>query len=143
MKLVAKHCIKSFEDLEAFVALLANEIEGGKTLGLCGQLGAGKTTFVRYLMRQLESPDSVSSPTYVLEQEYRTVKGFNVEHWDLYRLGSAPMELFEQPGANTLRIVEWIDKFEELKQLAEIVIIIELSGTLDEQHRSLSIMRQS
>lgn len=55
---------------------------------LKGNLGAGKTTFSQFLLKELGSQDEISSPTYSIVNEYDTPKG-KVFHFDLYRLRSA------------------------------------------------------
>ena len=55
---------------------------------LKGNLGAGKTTFSQFLLKELGSQDEISSPTYSIVNEYDTPKG-KVLHFDLYRLRSA------------------------------------------------------
>ena len=52
---------------------------------LKGNLGAGKTTFTQFLLKNLGSTDEVSSPTYAIVNEYNSPKG-KVFHFDLYRL---------------------------------------------------------
>ncbi len=99
------------------VKQLLPKIEKQPVLLLKGNLGAGKTTFTKELVRQLGSKDTVNSPTYALVNIYQ---GTNVKiyHFDLYRLKSKE-EVFdigmedylEQP--NTLCIVEWPEIFEE------------------------------
>ncbi|RYD52213.1 MAG: tRNA (adenosine(37)-N6)-threonylcarbamoyltransferase complex ATPase subunit type 1 TsaE [Sphingobacteriales bacterium] len=54
-----------------------------------GDLGAGKTTFIRELCRQWQVTDAVSSPTFSLVNEYRTQLNETVYHMDFYRLRSA------------------------------------------------------
>ena len=54
---------------------------------LKGNLGAGKTTFSQFLLKELGSSDEISSPTYSIVNEYDTPKG-KVFHFDLYRLKS-------------------------------------------------------
>jgi tRNA threonylcarbamoyladenosine biosynthesis protein TsaE len=87
----------------------------GVTLVLTGDLGAGKTTFVKYLAEAFSmDPADVSSPTYVLERVY-TNKLRTLSHWDLYRLQGLPEELYEDPGAGTVRLIEWGERFVDLK----------------------------
>ncbi len=90
----------------------------GVVVGLSGHLGAGKTAFVRALAANLSIPPaSVTSPTYSLQQVYsvpqisgdRSIK--SIEHWDVYRLGAAPIELSERVSQGTLQLIEWADKF--------------------------------
>lgn len=90
----------------------------GVTVGLCGDLGAGKTAFVRALAAKLSIvPECVTSPTYTLQQLYVVPQLGSaqqlkfIEHWDVYRLGAAPLELFERVAKGTLQLIEWADKF--------------------------------
>jgi tRNA threonylcarbamoyladenosine biosynthesis protein TsaE len=83
---------------------------------LKGNLGAGKTTFSQFLLKNLGSQDEVSSPTYSIVNEYDTPKG-NVFHFDLYRMKSA--EEVEDIGIHEyldnayLCIIEWPEIYEE------------------------------
>ena len=106
--------LKSEDDTKALARKIAAKITGGATIGLIGTLGAGKTTFSRYLVGALGSPIPVSSPTYVLSHEYTTPSGLTIEHWDLYRLTQLPEELYEPPSDKTVRVIEWCDKFPEI-----------------------------
>lgn len=93
-------------------------VQGGKTLCLSGPLGAGKTTFVRCLLKHLGSTDEVSSPTYVIQNIYQVPKkDLLIEHWDLYRTQALPEELSDFPKNNVFRIVEWGEKFELLLEM--------------------------
>ena len=102
---------------EEATAILAQKISGiirpGQTIGLSGELGAGKTTFTRYFVRQLGIMVPVSSPTFVLQHEYSAAGALTVEHWDLYREHSLPEELLEPAGVNEIRLIEWADRFPE------------------------------
>lgn len=99
------------EDTVALATEIAKNVCGGMVIGLCGELGAGKTTFTRALVSALGSADQVSSPTYVLEHQYRVDKGIQIEHWDLYRVGQLPDELLEPPKETSVRVIEWADRF--------------------------------
>lgn len=77
---------------------------------LHGNLGAGKTTLVRGVLREMNHMGAVKSPTYTLLEPYQTERG-GVFHFDLYRLTSPEEleflgfdEIFEGPG---LKFVEW------------------------------------
>lgn len=103
--------IHSLTELARFANTFAACIDGPLTIGLSGELGAGKTTFVRYVVGALGSSDPVSSPSYVLQHIYQTPKQHNfegVEHWDLYRLSAEPDELYEPSHA--VRFIEWISR---------------------------------
>ena len=62
-------------------------IKQNKVILFEGQMGAGKTTFIRYILQEMGVVDGVSSPTYSLVNEYETSLGL-VYHFDCYRLES-------------------------------------------------------
>ncbi len=102
--------LHSCGDTDLLAKRVAKVLKGGETIGLSGELGAGKTTFVRFLAAALGIGVEVSSPTYVLQHEYLSSGGLSLEHWDLYRLGAAPLELLESPPKTVVRVVEWIER---------------------------------
>ncbi len=116
-------------DTSALAAEIASLSLGGATIALEGDLGAGKTTLVRYLVDALGGRASdVSSPTFALEHEYVTPKGLLVEHWDLYRLTAAPQELLEPPGDTAVRLIEWASRCPGVADRADLVVSIAVQG---------------
>lgn len=100
---------------ESETAILAREfaevVRSGDSVGLSGDLGAGKTTFVRYLIGAMGgNAGEVSSPSYTLEHEHKLPSGLVIEHWDLYRLRETPDELREPPAAGVVRLLEWPER---------------------------------
>lgn len=99
---------------EGATAVLASEtaaaLPAGALLVLTGPLGAGKTTFVRYLARALGSQADVTSPSYTLVHEYPTPAG-TLAHVDAYRLPEAAaleaLGLDELCQRARLTVVEW------------------------------------
>jgi tRNA threonylcarbamoyladenosine biosynthesis protein TsaE len=86
------------QETEALAAKIGAALSGGTLLSLSGELGAGKTCFVRGLARGLGSPKDVmvTSPTYVLQHIYRGGR-LTVYHIDAYRLRGGAEE-FEASG---------------------------------------------
>ena len=104
---------RSEQDTDALGARLANAAEPGLVVGLIGPLGAGKTRFVRATATALGAdPNSVSSPTFVLIQEY--FGRLPVFHFDTYRLRD--VRAFAELGAEEyfngdgVCFVEWADR---------------------------------
>lgn len=81
---------------------------------LNGDLGAGKTTFTKFLLARLGSSNEVSSPTYSIVNEYDTENG-KVYHFDLYRMSSIEevydIGIEEYLYNGFLNIVEWADVY--------------------------------
>jgi tRNA threonylcarbamoyladenosine biosynthesis protein TsaE len=106
---------KSAKQTERFAARLAKNLAGGALIALTGELGGGKTTFVRGLAKGLGSRAVVQSPTFVLIHEY--VGRVKLYHFDFYRIESLAEldeigvdELFNGKG---ICVVEWANRFPE------------------------------
>ncbi len=112
------HDSNSIEQTEQIAQALATRLRGGECIALEGDLGAGKTQFVRGLVKGLGGEGRlVSSPTYVLLNVYNTPR-MQVFHLDAYRVsgpedfeGIGFEELLEQEG---VVVVEWASRVEEL-----------------------------
>ncbi|MCU0662220.1 MAG: tRNA (adenosine(37)-N6)-threonylcarbamoyltransferase complex ATPase subunit type 1 TsaE [Myxococcota bacterium] len=128
--------------MAAFGEILASLLEPGDVIGLCGDLGAGKTFLSGAIAHGLGVPQEVpiTSPTFVLIHEH-TDGRLPVYHMDLYRLGD-PSELYElglweyYDGAGVC-LVEWCDRFEDLWPQRALVIAIGL-GKDEERFLELS-----
>lgn len=125
---MASFTLHSELDTSRFAEGVASAVQGGQALGLIGELGAGKTTFVRHLLRALgDTLDQVSSPSYSLQNEYCLPSGLKVEHWDLYRLRSIEGELLEAPAPDVIRIVEWPDVIPGFTDSLDLQILLEVA----------------
>ena len=112
---MSTYTIANEQDTARIAGALAPALRGGLVVGLSGELGAGKTTFVRHLISAAGGDlRAVSSPTYTLQPEYTLPNGLKVEHWDLYRLTVLPMELEESPSPTTVRLIEWPERCPDL-----------------------------
>ena len=104
-----KFSIHTLAEWETVVQQIIPEIKHPILL-LKGNLGAGKTTFSQFLMKELGSQDEISSPTYSIVNEYDTPKG-KVFHFDLYRLKSVEeaydFGIEEYLDNCYLSIIEW------------------------------------
>ena len=139
--------VNSLKETEQFSKEFAKEIKNGDVILLNGEIGAGKTTFTKFLLQNLGVTSIVSSPTFTLLNEYNGV--FPVYHFDMYRI-SSPEELYElgfedylnsksSPYVKTgLTIVEWGENVKEILPKDAIVINIEKLG---ENSRKFEIKR--
>lgn len=111
-------------------AAVAAELEPGAFLGLDGDLGAGKTTFVQGLCRALEVVEPVASPTFVLLRIYRG--RLAVYHFDAYRLERAAelddLGADEYFWGDGVSVVEWADRVVEALPPDRLDLRIEVSG---------------
>lgn len=116
----------------ALGARLAKALQGGLTIWLTGNLGAGKTTLVRGLLRGLGYEGKVKSPTYTLVEPY-VISGLYLYHFDLYRF--VDPEEWEAAGfrdyfnEQSVCLVEWPDKAGDLLPPADIEIALAPSGS--------------
>jgi tRNA threonylcarbamoyladenosine biosynthesis protein TsaE len=101
----------------------------GWTLLLTGELGAGKSTFARALIRAAGHTGAIPSPTYTLVEPYSLPRG-NVYHVDLYRVSDE--EELRYLGWNELddgcRIVEWPDRAPGLAARADLSLTLSYAG---------------
>jgi tRNA threonylcarbamoyladenosine biosynthesis protein TsaE len=110
---------------------LARTLHAGSVVLLFGDLGAGKTAFVRGLAEGLGvSPDEVSSPTFTLVQEYRRGR-LPLFHADLYRLND-PREIddlgLDEIAEDGVLAIEWAEKLPRPPRSATIVRITHGDG---------------
>ena len=134
---------ESAEETRALARRLAQTLKPGDVVLLMGELGAGKTTFVQGLAEGLGlDPKRVTSPTFVLIQEYTREGGMPLYHVDAYRVRD-PRELlevgleeyFERPGVT---VIEWGDKVRELVPPDAIEVHFEV---LEGDRRRIRILR--
>ena len=101
----------------------------GWTLLLNGELGAGKSTFARALIRAAGHTGAIPSPTYTLVEPYSLPRG-NIYHVDLYRVSDE--EELRYLGWNELddgcRIVEWPDRAPGLAAQADLSLTLSYAG---------------
>ena len=123
---------------EQLAGILAQHCVSGAVIFLQGELGAGKTTFVRSFLRALGQQGVVKSPTYTLVEPY-VLAGRNIYHFDLYRL-TDPEDLEYAGGRDyfdgqSICLVEWPEKAAGFLPQADLVCAIDYAG----QGRQLQI----
>ena len=129
--------VSSPGEMELFAARCARSMRNGFRLYLQGELGAGKTTFVRGLLRALDYQGIVKSPTYTLVEDYHAAS-YRILHFDLYRL-TTPAELVDIGYRDyfddqNICLVEWPERGEECLPNPDLLINI----GIDQTRRELS-----
>ena len=106
--------ISKEESTKELAENFANYLKGGEIIFLYGEMGVGKTTFIRYLINQLQKNQNlqqteVTSPTFNLLNEYH-VKDLFIKNYDLYRLKDKSeitnLDLFEN-NKDSIILIEW------------------------------------
>lgn len=120
------------EDTRAAGERLGRALAGGEVIALTGPLGAGKTCFVQGLARGAGIATPVTSPTFVLVNEYRG--RLTVHHVDAYRTERAEelvdVGLLDLFGGDGVTVVEWADRIAPL--LPDDAIRVDIQGVGDE-----------
>ena len=106
--------ISSEETTKELAKELSNYLKGGEIIFLYGEMGVGKTTFVKYLINQFQikknlQTSEVTSPTFNLLNEYE-VDNLVIKHYDLFRLKDKSeiknLDLFDK-NKSTITLIEW------------------------------------
>lgn len=113
---------KSPEETINYAIEIASKLNGGEILALHGNLGGGKTTFVKGLAEGLRVPENITSPTFVLLKTYQgKIKDKKIEfiHVDAYRTDS--IEDIKSVGIedylgrdDVILVIEWAEKIQEI-----------------------------
>ena len=121
--------LSSEKKTEEFASKFLKKIKPGCSIFLYGEIGVGKTTFIRYLINKFQKINKleiteVTSPTFNLLNEYQ-INEFKINHYDLFRLKSVEetknLNLFDDIK-NTINLIEWPQMVKEKpKNLIELV----------------------
>jgi len=125
------------EETEALAAALAAHLAAGDVVAVSGELGAGKTTFVRGAARALGVRDAVSSPTFTIGHRYEAA--VPVAHLDLYRIAGLDPEEWgdlEPYFDGSIAFVEWPEHGGDWLPEARAVVTL---SHVDESHRRVRI----
>jgi tRNA threonylcarbamoyladenosine biosynthesis protein TsaE len=106
------------ESLSSVAAELMKLLSKPSFVAIQGDMGAGKTTFVQALLREIGIKDPDGSPTYAIVHEYVSIEGTKAFHLDCYRIENerdlAQLGLDELFEENAYFFVEWPDKIEQI-----------------------------
>lgn len=138
MARLREYLSKSSEETEAIGTKLAKQLLPGEIVALFGELGAGKTTFVRGIVQALHGKCEANSPTFVYLNIYNGP--ITIYHFDLYRLKNAESflemgfeEFFHKEG---VCLIEWPERI--LPLLPKDVLRVHLKH-IDQEERLISM----
>ena len=135
--------ISSEETTKVLAESFQNFLQGGEILFLYGEMGVGKTTFMKYLINEFQKCSDlpiteVSSPTFNLLNEYQ-VGSKKIKHYDLFRIKNKrdtnDLNIFEKDN-NLITFVEWP---ELVKDIQEKVIVLKFNYENELNNRSVEI----
>ena len=130
--------ISSEKETEELASKITKKLKPGNIIFLYGEMGVGKTTFVRYLINKFQKNNKlktteVTSPTFNLLNQYQ-INQIKIDHYDLFRLKSVEetknLDLFED-NTNTVTLIEWPQIIEEKPNN-----LIELNFEYEKDHQS-------
>ena len=136
--------ISSEETTKELAKDLTHYLKGGEIIYLYGEMGVGKTTFVRHLINQFQKNKKlhiteVTSPTFNLLNEY-VVNDLIIKHYDLFRLKDESeitnLDLFEN-NPNIITLIEWPQLISKNKSIKTIDLIFSYENELN--NRSVKI----
>ena len=133
--------LSSENQTEELASRFIKKIKLGNIIFLYGEIGVGKTTFVKYLINEFQKLNKieiteVTSPTFNLLNEYQ-INQIKIKHYDLFRLKSAEeinnLDLYED-SANAMTLIEWPQIIEKKPEN-----LIELNFEYGKDHQTRSV----
>ena len=136
--------INDLKQTEILAKKFAKLLSGGEVILLNGDLGAGKTTFTKFVLKYLGVKEVITSPTFTLMREYKTKK-FDIYHFDMYRLNGGEEatnlgfeEYLYSNDSRNIVFVEWSKNIKDILKGKFIEINISL---IDDNKRKFEISR--
>jgi len=122
--------ITSLESTKKLAENFSNYLNKGNLVCFYGEIGAGKTTFIKYLINSFQKRNNlnvteITSPTFNLLNEYE-IKDLIIKHYDFYRLKDSSeidnFDIFENKS-NSIILIEWPELFKKNQNLETINLI--------------------
>ena len=136
-----KYITNSYEETERVAAELAKSLKGGEVIAMYGDLGAGKTAFVRGLARALGIEGHITSPTFTIMNAYNG--RLPLYHFDVYRIAD-PDEMYEigydeYIGSDGVCVIEWAELIEDILPDEYIKTNIKKDSEKGDDYREITI----
>ena len=121
-------------------------LKGGEFIFLYGEMGVGKTTFVKYFINEFQKlnnlPETeITSPTFSLLNEYQ-VKGIRIKHYDLFRINSKEdinnLDIFEKDN-KLITFIEWPQLLTDIQNIKSIDLTFNYSNDLNDRSVDIKV----
>jgi tRNA threonylcarbamoyladenosine biosynthesis protein TsaE len=139
------YSLDSIKDLVSGITI--HHIETKRLIALKGEMGVGKTTFVKHLVEHLGFKEKIQSPTFSYYNEYLIPESnLTIRHFDLYRIESLNQfksKGFEEliiPEENTIIIIEWPEIIESIIETIKNKVTLKFTY-IDENQRTIEIIQ--
>ncbi len=120
--------ITTLEKIADAVEKFLEQTSGNKIFAFYGEMGAGKTTFIKEICKRLHVVNMVTSPTFSILNEYITDKGEKIFHFDFYRIKkieeALDIGIEEYFYSNNICFIEWPEKIESLLPMETLAVKI-------------------
>lgn len=139
-----EYVVNSLKQTASLANKFAKTLAGGEKILLNGDLGAGKTTFTKFLAKAMGVKDEVTSPTFTILKEYQG-KRFKLYHFDMYRLsggaeatGFGFEDYLSDDENNSVVVIEWSEMVKDILKGDFITINI---SRINDTTRKIEILR--
>ena len=127
--------LDNLESINAVAKTFMENVGDNTVLAFYGSMGAGKTTFIKALCKELKVKDQVNSPTFAIVNDYETQTGDHIYHFDFYRINKIE-EAFDFGYedyfySGSYCFIEWPELVEDIlpKSTLNVSIIVNPDGT--------------
>jgi len=132
--------IKSLKEIRHAAGQFIQLIDSNRVFAFQGEMGAGKTTFIKAICEELGVEENITSPTFAIVNEYTSVNGKTIFHFDCYRLKNIreayDLGAEEYFYSGNLCFIEWPEKIQELLPTDAVRVSI---SVLDDSSREVTL----
>lgn len=135
--------LKDISDIDTAAKIFVEKFGNKKIFAFYGEMGAGKTTFIKAVCKSMEVTGTITSPTFSLVNEYETDNGLTIYHFDFYRIENIE-EVYDFGYedyfySDKMCFIEWPELVETL--LPEDVVEVKISVD-DNEQRLISVQQR-
>lgn len=135
--------LKDISDIDTAAKMFVEKFGNKKIFAFYGEMGAGKTTFIKAVCKSMGVTETITSPTFSLVNEYETDNGMTIYHFDFYRIGNIE-EVYDFGYedyffSDKMCFIEWPELVETL--LPEDVVEVKISVD-DNEQRLISVQQR-